>query len=164
MDGPFLVPSNNPSIHSRQNYDYTNLPFGDLEFLTKPLHDELEQPIMEPLVEIKTEEGEQDTTTPKITNVCTASDRSCDNLIIPKTENISSDLLPEVTITLEESGMKDDQPKVNTESEEKSQETITEEENSAQEESTSTQSNIEFLSGIGLTAKIGECTVTISDQ
>lgn len=48
-----------------ENYDITNLPFGDLEYLTKPLNDnnsiEIEEhPVMiEPLVEIKCEPQEK---------------------------------------------------------------------------------------------------------
>lgn len=38
-----------------ENYDITNLPFGDLEYLTMPLREPV---IIEPLVEIKTEKEE----------------------------------------------------------------------------------------------------------
>lgn len=47
-----------------ENYDITNLPFGDLEYLTMPLREPV---IIEPLVEIKTEkeeEEEEETTKP----------------------------------------------------------------------------------------------------
>ena len=38
-----------------ENYDITNLPYGDLEYLTMPLQDSV---IIEPYVEIKTEKDE----------------------------------------------------------------------------------------------------------
>ncbi|CAH0564848.1 unnamed protein product [Brassicogethes aeneus] len=59
---PRLNPlSASPQIPGRigPNYDITNLPFGDLEYLTKPLREmeqSMEDPIIEPYVEIKTDE------------------------------------------------------------------------------------------------------------
>lgn len=49
----------------QENYDISNMPYGDIEYLTKPLEESNEeltihdQGLMEPLVEIKTEPSEK---------------------------------------------------------------------------------------------------------
>lgn len=63
---PRLTPMIPFPIPGGENYDITNLPFGDLEYLTMPLREPV---IMEPLVEIKTEKEEESRKQPEIRKV-----------------------------------------------------------------------------------------------
>ncbi|KAJ8928048.1 hypothetical protein NQ314_019418 [Rhamnusium bicolor] len=62
---PRLNPIVPQDVAKRENYDISNMPYGDLEYLTKPLHENNEDMsihehgLMEPLVEIKTEPNEK---------------------------------------------------------------------------------------------------------
>ncbi|KAJ8923432.1 hypothetical protein NQ315_001991 [Exocentrus adspersus] len=60
---PIVTPQ---ETNKQENYDISNMPYGDIEYLTKPLEettDEIpiqEHDVMEPLVEIKTEPSDKD--------------------------------------------------------------------------------------------------------